>query len=219
MTSGEEQHQSLHYIQQFFYDFYAVKSPVAITKKIPPHPPHNKKVCSTFKTFRRSYRAISPGPGFNLNRTPMSTSGTNEVWGEAFGGGQAWRGRSSQNGSVAEIPIAWYKARIPVFLRKSIREGASGLCGPGRRDPKISLALEQPRLAPVQPWGCSRARDNSGTLRPRPEKTTCSFPYRFSGKNTNSGLVPGNRDPNFVAPRKVSTECHSLFPMVCVSIP
>ena len=33
------------------------------------------------------------------------------------------------------------------------------------------------------------------TLRPSPEKTTCSFPYRFSGKNRNSGLVPGNRDP------------------------
>ena len=47
--------------------------------------------------------------------------------------------------------------------------------GEGQRDPKISLALEQPRLAPVQPWGCSRARDNFGTLRPRPKKTTCSL--------------------------------------------
>ena len=68
--------------------------------------------------------------------------------------------------------------------------------GRGRRDPKISFALKQPRLAPVQPWGCSRARDNFGCLRPRPEKTTCSFPYRFSGENRNSGLVPGNRNPN-----------------------
>ena len=54
----------------------------------------------------------------------------------------------------------------------------------------------------MQPWGCSRARDNFGSLRPLPEKTTCSFPYRFSGKSRNSGLVPGNRDPksfrNFV---------------------
>ena len=66
-----------------------------------------------------------------------------------------------------------------------------------RETPKLSLALEQPRLAPVQPWGCSSARDNFGTLRPRPEKTTCSFPYRFSGKNRNSGLVPGNRDPKY----------------------
>ena len=24
---------------------------------------------------------------------------------------------------------------------------------------------------------------------------SCFFPYRFSGKNRNSGLVPGNRDP------------------------
>ena len=68
--------------------------------------------------------------------------------------------------------------------------------GEGQRDPKISLALEQPRLAPVQPWGCPRARDNFGTLRPSPKKTTCSFPCRFSGKSRNSGLVPGKRDPN-----------------------
>ena len=48
----------------------------------------------------------------------------------------------------------------------------------------------------MQVWGCSRARDILGSLRPRPEKTTCSFPCRFSGKSRNSGLVPGNRDPN-----------------------
>ena len=59
----------------------------------------------------------------------------------------------------------------------------------------MSLALEQPRLAPVQPWVCPRARDILGTLRPSPEKATCSFPYRFSGKSRDSGLVPGNRDP------------------------
>ena len=51
---------------------------------------------------------------------------------------------------------------------------------------------------PVQPWGCSRARDNFGSLRPTPEKTTCSFPYRFSEKSRNSGLVPGNRDPKSI---------------------
>ena len=60
----------------------------------------------------------------------------------------------------------------------------------------MSLALEQPRLTPVQPWGCPRARDTFGSLRPSPEKTTCSFPYRPSGKSRNSGLVPGERDPN-----------------------
>ena len=40
------------------------------------------------------------------------------------------------------IPSAWYKTRIPRFPPKSIREGASSLLGEGRRDPKISLALE-----------------------------------------------------------------------------
>ena len=52
---------------------------------------------------------------------------------------------------------------------------------PVKGDPKMSLALERPRLAPVQPWGCSKARDIFGTLRPSPENTTCSFPYRFRG--------------------------------------
>ena len=31
------------------------------------------------------------------------------------------------------IPIAWYKARIPVLPRKSMREGASSLFGPGEQ--------------------------------------------------------------------------------------
>ena len=60
----------------------------------------------------------------------------------------------------------------------------------------MSLALEQPQACTGASLGCSRARDILGSLRPRPEKTTCSFPYRFSEKNRNSGLVPGNRDPN-----------------------
>ena len=73
------------------------------------------------------------------------------------------------------ISIAWCKARIPGFPPKSIREGASSLLGRGPESPKHV--------------SCSRA------ARPSPEKTTCSFPYRFRGKSRNSGLVPGNRDP------------------------
>ena len=46
----------------------------------------------------------------------------------------------------------------------------------------MSLALEQPKLTPVQPWGCPRARDNFGTLLPLPEKTTCSFLIDFRGR-------------------------------------
>ena len=61
----------------------------------------------------------------------------------------------------------------------------------------MSLALEQHQGCTGASLGCSRARDILGSLRPRPEKTTCSFPYRFARKNTNSGLVPGNRDPNY----------------------
>ena len=60
----------------------------------------------------------------------------------------------------------------------------------------MSLALGQPQGCSGASLGCARARDIFGSLRPSPEKTTCSFPYRFSGKSRNSGLVPGNRDPN-----------------------
>ena len=59
--------------------------------------------------------------------------------------------------------IAWCKARIPAFPRNSRSEGASSLLRRGPERPtKRSLALvqpQQPRLAPVQPWGCPRARD------------------------------------------------------------
>ena len=86
-----------------------------------------------------------------------------------------------------------------LFFSPKIDKGRSkqSFSGEGPRDPKISLALLQsnPKVAPVQVWGCSRARDNFGTLRPSPEKTTCCFPYRFSGKNRNSGLVPGKQNP------------------------
>ena len=47
----------------------------------------------------------------------------------------------------------------------------------------MSLALEQSRLAPVQPWGCCpRARAIFGTLQPAPEKTAIAdkiITYRF----------------------------------------
>ena len=44
----------------------------------------------------------------------------------------------------------------------------------------MSLALGQPRGCTGASLGSSKARDIFGTLRPSPEKTTCSFPYRFS---------------------------------------
>ena len=53
----------------------------------------------------------------------------------------------------------------------------------------------QPQGCTGASLGCPRARDICGTFRPSPEKTTCCFPYRFSEKNRNSGLVPGNWNP------------------------
>ena len=58
----------------------------------------------------------------------------------------------------------------------------------------------------MQVWAAlDRTRDISATLRPSPEKTTCSFPWQFSGKTRNSGLVPGNRIPT------VNTKTHKHF--------
>ena len=41
--------------------------------------------------------------------------------------------------------------------------------------------MSNPRLAPVQPSGCSGARETFKTLPPLSERTTCSFSYRFGG--------------------------------------
>ena len=87
---------------------------------------------------------------------------------------------------LVQGPTSWISPKVEqvVFL------------GKGRRVLKVSLALEQLQACTAAGLGFSRARDSFGTLRPSPEKTFCSFPYRFSGKSRNSGLVPGHRDPN-----------------------
>ena len=47
----------------------------------------------------------------------------------------------------------------------------------------------------MQAWGCSRARDIFETPRPSPQKTTCSFSYRFRGSSGISALYQGLRVP------------------------
>ena len=56
----------------------------------------------------------------------------------------------------------------------------------------MSLAVEQPQGYTGASLGCSRARDILAFL--PPNKTTCSFPYRFSGDNRNSLLCPLSRE-------------------------
>ena len=66
-----------------------------------------------------------------------------------------------------------------------------------RKSKEKKIRVEQPQGCTGASLGCSRARGIFVTFRPSPEKTTFSFPYRFSGKtNRKSGLVPGNQDPN-----------------------
>ena len=85
------------------------------------------------------------------------------------------------------ILIAWHEARVPGFSKSSIREGQVVLWCDSRRDLKISLALEHPRLAPLQPRGCFRAKDHFENLRPSSQRTTCSVSYRSTG---NPGIQP-----------------------------
>ena len=59
----------------------------------------------------------------------------------------------------------------------------------------MSLALEQPRLAPVQPWGCPRARDILELSGPRPKRLLAPSLIDFRGNPGIRGIVPGNRDP------------------------
>ena len=89
--------------------------------------------------------------------------------------------------SCVGIPIAWHKARNPDFPRKSIWFGASSLFGRGTESLEICLDVKQPQGCTGASLGCSRARDNFETFQPSPAKTTCSFPYQFSGEIRNSG--------------------------------
>ena len=59
---------------------------------------------------------------------------------------------------------------------------------------KCLLLKSNPKVAPVQVWGCTaRARDIFGTPGPSPKKTTCSFSYRFRGNLGIRGLYQAIR--------------------------
>ena len=62
-------------------------------------------------------------------------------------------------------------------------------------------ALEHPKVAPVQVWGCTRARDIFGTRRPSPIKTTCSFSDRFRGNPGIRVRAGKNNKLNFLWPK------------------
>ena len=74
---------------------------------------------------------------------------------------------------LVQCPNSW----IPP---KSVGEGASSLFGgwPGSLENVCN-----PKVAPVQVWGCTGARDifetQTQSLGPSSEKTTCSLSYRF----------------------------------------
>ena len=98
-------------------------------------------------------------------------------------------------------------ARIPGFPPETIRGEASSLLGQGPESPSnVWVALEQPRLAPVQPWVCSRTRGMFGTP-VCAAKDYLLLPLSIYGESRNSGLAPGNWDPK---PRDLSRHLRLL---------
>ena len=89
---------------------------------------------------------------------------------------------------LVQGPNSWISQKIH-------KEGASSLFGRGPESPQNVCCSRATQTCTGATLGLPRGRNIFGTLRPSPEKTTCSLPYRFSGKSRNSGLVPGNRDP------------------------
>ena len=83
--------------------------------------------------------------------------------------------------SVRYPHLSTCKARISGFPRKLIKEGASSLFGRGPERPQNVSCSRATQGCIGASLGCSRARDIFGSLRPSPEKTTCSFPYRLWG--------------------------------------
>ena len=100
---------------------------------------------------------------------------------------------------LVQPPTSW-------IAPKSIGEGVSSLFGgwPGSHE-NIS---SNPKVAPVQVWGCSRARDIFGTPGPSSKKTTCSFSYRFRGNPGSRGCT---RQSGSQALRKLGVPPWSLF--------
>ena len=114
------------------------------------------------KIAQKALRGALPGPG------PKSTP---------VNGG---RDRKPCNTGVLPesgfgIPIAWYKARIPGSPRRSIRKGASSVVGWGPESLKMSLALGNPKVAPVQVWIAPEQETFGGLSSPRPKRLLLSI--------------------------------------------
>ena len=113
--------------------------------------------CIAEVTFTKSCAAASEKLQCNIEKTALQESGAFLPLSCRF---QAPTFRPPRLG-----PAEHNRARIPGFPTKIHRGRRTELLG---RWPKMALAPEQPRLAPVQVWGCSRARDMFETLRPSP---------------------------------------------------
>ena len=94
------------------------------------------------------------------------------------------------------ISIAWYKARIPGFPRKPIREGASSLFRQGAESPQnVSYSWATPRLH-MQVWVALDQETFVCLSSPRPKRLLAPSLSIF-GEIQNSGLVQQS-DPNLV---------------------
>ena len=87
--------------------------------------------------------------------------------------------RISRRLPKTSIPIAWYKARIPGFPWKSIREGTSSLFGRRPEGPQNVSCSTATQTCTGAALGLPQSKSHFGIFWPSPEKTTCSFPREF----------------------------------------
>ena len=90
--------------------------------------------------------------------------------------------------------IAWCNPRIPGFPLNRFEKEQVVFLVEGQEPRKCLLLYSYPKVAPVQVWGCYRAKDIGGTPGPSSKKTTCSFScISIWGQSGNSGVVPSKQ--------------------------
>ena len=83
----------------------------------------------------------------------------------------------SAKGGITQF---WGSAELPEKVSRDTGYRSDSIAVSRDMGP-LSLLWSNPKVAAVQVWGCSRARNICGTPGGASEKTSCSFSYRMTG--------------------------------------